>query len=73
MTVNVNEDLDNHNRFNVVSVYTNDEKTHTINVIGTDLNIDDKIVTIPDILATFSYFMNVQYGVGNFDDIDHLQ
>lgn len=72
MTVNVNEDLDNHNRFNVVSVYTNDEKTHTINVIGTDLNIDDKIVTIPDILATFSYFMNVQYGVGNFDDIDHL-
>ena len=72
LELRVNQKLDTHNVVNVVSVYTNDEKTQTINVIGTDLNIEEKIVTIPDIVATFSYFMNVQFNVGSFDDIDHL-
>ncbi|HKM02667.1 MAG TPA: DNA-directed RNA polymerase subunit beta [Bacilli bacterium] len=68
----VNERLDSNKNVNVVSIYTNDDRTHTINIVGTDLNIEDKIVTIPDIIATFSYFMNVQFGIGSFDDIDHL-
>lgn len=71
-TLKVFEKLDNHNKVNVVSVYINDDRTHTMNVIGVDLNIEDKIVTISDIVATFSYFMNVQFGIGSFDDIDHL-
>ncbi len=68
----INHRLDTHDTVTVVSVYTNDEKSHIVNVIGNDLNVEDKIVTIPDIVATFSYFMNVQSGIGNFDDIDHL-
>src|SRR5690606_34797907 len=72
LELRVNQKLDTHNVVNVVSVYTNDEKNQTINVIGTDLNIIEKIVTIHDIVATFSYFMNIQFNVGSFDDIDHL-
>ncbi len=69
----INEELNTYfDKVNVVRVYTNEDKNRTINVVGTDLNVKEKIVTIPDIVATFSYFMNIQEGVGNLDEIDHL-
>lgn len=68
----VNPELDTHNVVNVLRVYTNDKKTHMINIVGTDLTLQEHCVTIPDILATFSYFMNIQEGIGMTDDIDHL-
>ena len=69
----INEELNTYfDKVNVVRVYTNEDKNRTINIVGTDLNVKEKIVTIPDIVATFSYFMNIQEGVGNLDEIDHL-
>ncbi len=68
----VNTDLDSHNVVNILKVYTSEKKEKVVNIIGTDLNIDSDHVTIPDIVATLSYFMNVIEGFGETDDIDHL-
>ena len=70
--LHINVDLDSYSKVNTVLVYTNESKNAMINVIGTDLNITEKRVTISDIAAVFSYFMNIQFGIGNLDDIDHL-
>ena len=68
----VNDKLDNHNIVTIVKVYANDKKDLVSNVIGTDLNLTEPRVTIPDIIALFSYFMNLMDGFGSTDDIDHL-
>lgn len=31
-----------------------------------------KSITIDDIVASFNYILTLEYGIGNFDDIDHL-
>lgn len=68
----VNEKLDTNSIVNIVKVYTNDNKDTVANIIGTDLNLTLSRVTISDMVATFSYFMNIQDGIGKTDDIDHL-
>ena len=68
----VNERLDNHNLVNIVKVYKS-EKDHKIcPIVGTDLNSVAQTITISDILAAFSYFLNIIDGFGETDDIDHL-
>lgn len=44
----------------------------TVAIIGNDQSIDLSYVTISDIIAGISYFMNLHLGVGVIDDIDHL-
>ncbi|MEA5060937.1 MAG: DNA-directed RNA polymerase subunit beta [Erysipelotrichaceae bacterium] len=68
----INTNLDEHGLVNIVKVYANDKKEVVTNVIGTDLNLTIKRVTISDIIAVFSYFMNIMDGIGSTDDIDHL-
>jgi len=68
----INTRLDSHGKVNIVKVYTNDKKEFVSNIIGTDLNLDVSRVTISDIIAIFSYFMNLMDGFGSVDDIDHL-
>ena len=70
--LNINERLDNHNLVNIVKVYNNDKDKKVCNIVGTDLNNTAQTVTISDILAGFSYFLNVIDGFGDTDDIDHL-
>ncbi len=72
VTLRINEKLDLHGIVNVVKVYNNAKKELECNVVGTDLNLTEPTVTISDIVATFSYFMNVMDGFGDTDDIDHL-
>ncbi|MCD8203772.1 MAG: DNA-directed RNA polymerase subunit beta [Coprobacillus sp.] len=60
---------------NLVKVYKDDKKQskdNIVNVIGTDLNSDSSVITVSDIMALFSYFLNVIDGLGTTDDIDHL-
>ena len=68
----VNEKLDKHNIVNIVKVYTNNNSKEISNVIGTDLNLKISRVTISDIVAIFSSFLNLQDGFGTTDDIDNL-
>ena len=70
--LNINERLDNHNLVNIVKVYNNDKDKKVCHIVGTDLHNIAQTVTISDILAGFSYFLNVMDGFGDTDDIDHL-
>ena len=73
---NIEPGYKHNNVVNVVKVYKN--KAHSTdasditNIVGTDLNSESPRVTIPDILAVFSYFLNYHDGLGLDDDIDHL-
>ena len=72
-TINsLNTKLEDSNRVQIVKVYTNEKKEKVTNIIGTDLSVEKKHVTLSDIVATFSYLMNITEGFGNTDDIDHL-
>ena len=57
---------------NIVKVYTDEKMDQVENIIGTDLNLTVECVTFSDIIAIFSYLMNVMAGFGDVDDIDNL-
>ena len=72
LKLKINDKLDDHGVVNLVKVYNNDKDHKVCHIIGTDLNSDCTHVTISDIIAVFSYFLNVMSGFGDTDDIDHL-
>ena len=67
-----NEELDNHNRVNLVKIKNPNDPEKVIHVVGTDLTVNLTYVTIPDIVASLSYMLNLIDGVGYTDDTDHL-
>ncbi len=70
--VTINEELDNHNIVQVVKVYSNVDPKKTVTIIGNDQSIDVKTLTISDVYATVSYYLNLMEGIGHDDEIDHL-
>lgn len=70
--VSANPEIDTHTKVNILKVYADNPRDRVINIIGTDLNLTIKRITISDILAGFSYYCNILYGIGETDDIDHL-
>ena len=70
--VRINEELDEYNKVQEVLVYDKDDETKIHKVIGNDQTIDSRRLTISDIYASISYYLNLQYGIGNDDEIDHL-
>ena len=70
--VTINEELDTYNKIQEVLVYANDDSGKVIKVIGNDQTIDTKRLTISDVYASLSYYICLLYGVGKFDEIDHL-
>lgn len=57
----------------VIKVYSQVTPDKEINLIGNG-HIDKKVkhLTPADIVASMNYFLNLQEGLGNTDDIDHL-
>lgn len=50
-----------------------DSKEERVNFLkGNIKKIMPKNITLEDILASMSYILGLDYGIGNFDDIDHL-
>ncbi len=70
--VKINDELDTYNKVQEVLVYANDDSEKVLKVIGNDQTIDSKRLTISDIYASISYYINLHHGVGNYDEIDHL-
>ena len=70
--VRINNDLDTYNKVQIVKIYDPTNKERVINVIGNDQTITEKRLTISDIYAATSYYLNLLVGVGKFDEIDHL-
>jgi len=68
----INDDLDAFNEVQIIKVYSNVEKDKIVKVIGNDQDLNAKRLTIPDVYASVSYYLNLIQGVGNLDEIDHL-
>ena len=70
--VKINEDLDTYNRIQTIKIYDPNNKKNKLIVIGNDPHIEVKRLTISDVYASVSYYLNLLHGVGNYDEIDHL-
>ena len=57
---------------NEIKVYVDDKQDKVETIIGTDLNLTIEWMAFSDIIALFSYLMNVIAGFGEVDDIDNL-
>ena len=72
LEIKINEELDQYNKVQVVKIYDPNDKKKKIIVVGNDQSIDVKRLTVSDVYASVSYYLNLLHGVGNFDEIDHL-
>jgi len=70
--VTVNEELDTFNKVQVIKILDPNDKKKKLLVVGNDQTIDIKRLTISDVYASVSYYLNLLHGVGTFDEIDHL-
>jgi len=70
--VKINEELDSFNKVQTLKVYNPNDKKEVLTLIGNDQSIDVKRLTISDIYASVSYYLNLLKGFGNIDEIDHL-
>ena len=70
--VKINEDLDEFNKVQIVKIFSPNDKKKKLLIIGNDQSIDVKRLTISDVYASVSYYLNLLNGVGNYDEIDHL-
>ena len=70
--VKVNDELNTNNIIQVLYLYSPKDPKKKVKVIGNDQTIDTRILTIPDVYATVSYYLNLLDGIGHDDEIDHL-
>jgi len=68
----VNEELDTFNKIQAIKIVNPSDKKKSLLVIGNDQSLDIKRLTISDVYASVSYYLNLLHGVGSFDEIDHL-
>ena len=68
----INTELDTYNKVQIVKVYSKVNDGKVVNIIGNDYTTDIKRLTISDIYAATSYYLNLLEGIGNYDEIDHL-
>ena len=71
-SVLINEELDTYNKVQIIKVYSKKNPEKVVRVIGNDQSIDIKRLTISDVYAAISYYLNLHEGIGHFDEIDHL-
>ena len=70
--VTINESLDSYNKVQMVEVYSKKDPEKVVRVIGNDQSADTKRLTISDVYASVSYYLNLLDDIGNYDEIDHL-
>ncbi len=70
--VKINDELDTYNKIQKITILDPNDKKKKLIVIGNDQTIDSKRLTISDVYAAVSYYLNLLHGVGNYDEIDHL-
>ena len=68
----INEELDEYDMIQEVLIYDKNNEDKVIKLIGNDPSTEVRRLTIPDIYASVSYYLNLQDGIGNDDEIDNL-
>ena len=70
--VKINDELDSHNVVQVLYVYSPKDSSKKVKLIGNDQTLDVRTLTISDVYASVSYYLNLLEGIGHDDEIDHL-
>ena len=68
----INEELDNYDKIQEVLVYDKENPERIIKIIGNDPSTNVRRLTIPDVYASVSYYLNLHDNIGNTDEIDNL-
>ncbi len=68
----INQELDTYDKVQIVHVFSPKDSEKVVRIIGNDPSISIKRLTVSDIYAATSYYLNLLEGIGNFDEIDHL-
>ncbi len=68
----INEELDNYDKIQEIKIVDKNHPDKVIKIIGNDQESNERRLTIPDIYASISYYLNLHDGIGNTDEIDHL-
>ena len=68
----INDELDSFNKVQIIKVYSKTDPKKVVKVIGNDQSINVKRLTISDVYASVSYYLNLHQGIGSYDEIDHL-
>ena len=68
----INEELDDFKKIQTIKIYNPSNKKEVFTLIGNDQTLTVKRLTISDVYASVSYYLNLLHGFGNFDEIDHL-
>ncbi len=68
----INEELDNYDKIEEVLVYDKENPERVIKIIGNDPSTTVRRLTIPDIYASVSYYLNLHDNIGSTDEIDNL-
>ncbi|UWD35141.1 DNA-directed RNA polymerase subunit beta [Mycoplasma cottewii] len=75
MTFDVNylEEISGSRKVQKLKVYKdNDLKNEITTLVGITKESVEEFVTVPDIISTISYLLNLKYNIGEIDDIDNL-
>lgn len=59
MDIHTNDFFRSHGRIQVLEVYVDETKSKKMKVVGTDLSLDCKYITISDMIAAYSYMLNL--------------
>ena len=68
----INEELDDINKIQTVKIVDPTDEKKTFTLIGVDQSVDVRRLTIPDVYASLSYYIDLHYGIGSDDEIDNL-
>ena len=68
----INEELDEYDMIQEVLVYDKENPERVIKIIGNDPSTDVRRLTIPDVYASVSYYLNLHDNIGLTDEIDNL-
>ena len=70
--VMINEELDTYGKIQEVLVFDKVNPERVIKIIGNDQTLDVRRLTISDVYASISYYLNLLDNIGSIDEIDHL-
>ena len=70
--IKINEELDDYSNIQTLKVYNPENEKEIIELLGVDVRENYKRLTIPDVFAAVSYYLNLFDKIGKFDQVDHL-
>ena len=70
--IKINEELDDYANIQTLKVYNPENDKEIIELLGVDVRENYKRLTIPDVYAAVSYYLNLFDKIGKFDQVDHL-